>query len=91
MQERAQAAVEAQAQQRMEDEQKSRELAEARHLAEVQRALQGQQQAAATAVDDGGTTITNARDKLLASLREPDSLRRAWVLREILGEPVGLR
>jgi hypothetical protein len=91
MQQRAQAAAEAQAQQRMEDEQKSRELAEAQQLAEAQRTLQGQQ----SMVTDGATDLKApgviARDKLLADLREPDSLRRAWVLREILGEPVGLR
>ena len=94
LQQRAQAA-EAQSQQRMEDEQKSRELAETRHLAEAQRTLQRQPQAVATAVADGATdqktTGVSARDKLLADLREPDSLRRAWLLREILGEPVGLR
>jgi hypothetical protein len=91
-QQRAQAAAGAQAaQQRVED----RELAEARQLAEAQRTLQRQQQTVATAVayraTDQKTTTGSARDKLLADLREPDSLRRAWVLREILGEPVGLR
>jgi hypothetical protein len=94
MQQRAQAADEAQVQQRMEDEQKSRELAEARQLAEAQRTLQMEQQAVAadySSEADQKTTTASARDKLLADLREPDSLRRAWVLREILGEPVGLR
>jgi hypothetical protein len=91
LQQRGQAAAEAQAQQRMEDEQKSRQLAEAQHLAEAQRTLQGQPETVATAVADRGTTTTSARDRLLADLREPDSLRRAFVLREILGEPVGLR
>jgi hypothetical protein len=90
MSERAQAA-EAQAQQRIQDEQKSREQAEARQLAEARRTLQRQPQAEATVVADSGTTAVSARDKLLASLREPDSLRHAWLLREILGEPVGLR
>jgi hypothetical protein len=91
MQERVQAAAEVQAQQRMEDEQKSRELAETHHLAEAQRALPRQQQTVATAEADSGTTTTGVRDRLMADLREPDSLRRAWLLREILGEPVGLR
>jgi methylthioribose-1-phosphate isomerase len=91
MQERAQAAAEDQLQQRMEDEQKSRELAEAQHLAEVQRTLQRQQGTVATAEADSGTTTTSVRDRLMADLREPGSLRRAWLLREILGEPVGLR
>ncbi|HXC02541.1 MAG TPA: hypothetical protein VNU49_07790 [Opitutaceae bacterium] len=80
MQARAQADAEAQAQQRIQDEQKSRELDEAR------RTLQMEQPAAA----DGATDVS-ARDKLLADLRAPDSLRRAWLLREILGEPVGLQ
>jgi hypothetical protein len=94
MQQRAQAAAEAQAQQRVEDEQKSRELAEARQLAEAQRTLQIGQQAVAEDYSSGAdqkTAMASARDRLLADLREPDSLRRAWVLREILGEPVGLR
>jgi hypothetical protein len=95
MQGRARAAAEAQAQQRMEDEQKSRRLAEAQHLAEAQRTLQRQPRTVATAgansASDQKMTNANARDKLLADLREPDSLRRAFVLREILGEPVGLR
>jgi hypothetical protein len=87
--------AEAGAQQRMEDEQKSRELAEARQMAEAQRTLQRQQQTVATAAVyravDQKTPALGARDQLLADLREPDSLRRAFVLREILGEPVGLR
>ncbi len=33
----------------------------------------------------------SARDRLLADLSEPESLRRALVLREVLGPPVGLR
>jgi hypothetical protein len=92
MQARAQAAAEAQAQPRMEDEQKSRERAEAQHLPEVQRMLQRQQQAVVAAGAYSATDLNiSARDQLLADLREPDSLRRAFVLREILGEPVGLR
>jgi hypothetical protein len=92
--ERAPAATEAPVQRRAEDERKSREPAEAQRLAEVQSARPAQQPtvtAAAYRATDLKTTDANARDKLLASLREPDSLRRAWVLREILGEPVGLR
>jgi hypothetical protein len=91
MQQRGQAAAEAQAQQRMEDEQKSRQLAEAQHLAEAQRTLQRQPRTVANSTTDPKTTDANPRDKLLADLREPGSLRRAWMLREILGEPVGLR
>jgi hypothetical protein len=88
LQQRAQAA-EAQSQLRVAAEQESRQLAE------VQRTLQRQPPAVATAVADGATdqktTGVSARDRLLADLREPGSLRRAFVLREILGEPVGLR
>jgi hypothetical protein len=32
-----------------------------------------------------------ARDHVLADLADPQSLRRAFVLREVLGPPVGLR
>jgi hypothetical protein len=35
--------------------------------------------------------LTASRGGLLANLRDPDELRRAFVLREILGAPVGLR
>jgi hypothetical protein len=92
-QQRAQAAAESRAQPRVEDDRKSRELAEARQLAEAQRTLQRPPPAAAVAyrATDQKTTTASARDKLLADLREPDSLRRAWLLREILGEPVGLQ
>jgi hypothetical protein len=34
---------------------------------------------------------TKAREQLLEDLRDPASLRRAFVLREVLGAPVGLR
>jgi hypothetical protein len=96
MREQERTGAEARSQQRVEDEQKSRELAEAQHLAEAQRTLQKQRQTVATAVAyraaDVETAATNdARDRLRADLREPDSLRRAWVLREILGPPVGLQ
>ena len=35
--------------------------------------------------------LTGSRGDLLADLRDPASLRRAFVLREVLGTPVGLR
>jgi len=35
--------------------------------------------------------LTASRGGLLADLREPASLRRAFVLREVLGPPLGLR
>jgi hypothetical protein len=34
---------------------------------------------------------TAARDRTLGDLRDPQALRRAFVLREVLGPPVGLR
>lgn len=34
---------------------------------------------------------TAARDRMLGDLRDPAALRRAFVLREVLGPPVGLR
>jgi|HubBroStandDraft_6_1064221.scaffolds.fasta_scaffold259068_2 hypothetical protein len=94
--ERERAGAEVRAQQRVEDEQKSRELAEAQQLAEAQRTLQRQEQTVATAVaynaaDLKTTAVNDARTRLLADLRGPDSLRRALVLREILGPPVGLQ
>jgi hypothetical protein len=39
----------------------------------------------------GGAVRSLARGNLLADLREPESLRRAFVLREVLGPPVALR
>ncbi len=90
MRERAQAVVEAKSQPQVVAGQEARELAEAQHT------LQRQQRTEATAVaynaaDLKAVAVNAARDRLLADLREPDSLRRAWVLREILGTPVGLR
>ena len=35
--------------------------------------------------------LVGSRGGLLADLRDPSSLRRAFVLREVLGPPVGLR
>ena len=35
--------------------------------------------------------LVGSRGGLLADLRDPPSLRRAFVLREVLGPPVGLR
>lgn len=44
-----------------------------------------------TAAESETGVLTAARGSLLADLREPGSLRRAWVLREVLGAPVALR
>ncbi|MGA3008310.1 MAG: hypothetical protein ABSE59_10515 [Opitutaceae bacterium] len=83
------------ARQRIEAERKARELAEAQQWADAQRAVQTEPPAAESAnvygaVDPESAAIS-ARDRLLADLREPSSLRRALLLREILGEPLGLR
>ena len=41
--------------------------------------------------DSEAGVLSTARGTLLADLREPQSLRRAFVLREVLGAPVALR
>ncbi|MEO5960053.1 MAG: hypothetical protein ABIZ49_02325 [Opitutaceae bacterium] len=38
-----------------------------------------------------GALLASAHTRLLADLQDPQSLRRAFVLREVLGPPVGLR
>jgi hypothetical protein len=44
-----------------------------------------------TAAESETGMLAASRNDLLADLREPASLRRAFVLREVLGAPVGLR
>ena len=90
------AAAEEQTRQRVQsEEEKTRDLAEARHLAEVRRAVQQKQRAAemtaAFNAADPKLAAVDRRAQLLADLRQPASLRRALVLREILGDPVGMR
>jgi hypothetical protein len=63
---------------------------EAARLAEQRRAAQTAA-AARTASQSEGGMLAGARGDLLADLRNPQSLRRAFVLREVLGAPVGLR
>jgi hypothetical protein len=80
-------AAEMERQQRLADE--LRRLQEAKALAARRAANLAAEQSAAAQ-----TTVAlrrNARDELLADLREPSSLRRAFVLREVLGPPAGLR
>lgn len=73
-----------------------------RQLAEQMRALEearlAEQRRAATALSFRQTAaesqaelLAGARDQLLADLGDADGLRRAIVLREVLGTPVGLR
>ena len=45
---------------------------------------------AATA-DHSATARTQARSTVLGDLRDPDALRRAFILREVLGPPMALR
>ncbi|MSU23592.1 MAG: hypothetical protein EXS32_07180 [Opitutus sp.] len=74
-------------QQQLADE--MRVLVEARAMAERQAAELAQEKKAVAESETG--VLTSARGDLLAGLREPGSLRRAWVLREVLGAPVALR
>jgi hypothetical protein len=66
-----------------------RQLAETRELVR-RRAVHVAADAAATARSDTARRIVS-RANLLGDLRRPESLRRAIVLREVLGPPVGLR
>ena len=74
-------------QQQLADQMRALELARA---AEVRRAVTANV-ALKTASESRGGMLASARVDLLADLREPASLRRAFVLREVLGTPVGLR
>lgn len=66
---------------RAAEETKAQATRRAAHLAAEQRAALQSQAALRGA----------ARGQLLAELRDPQSLRRAFVLREVLGPPAGLR
>jgi hypothetical protein len=79
------AAVEREAQ--LRDALRTRE--EQRFLA-LRHAEQVKAAARATEESEAGLLHT-ARAKLLDDLNDPGSVRRAWVLREVLGPPVGLR
>jgi hypothetical protein len=79
--------AEVERQQRLQEEMEALEARkflaarQAQHLAEAE---------AAVAQSETGLRTT-ARARLLEDLREPHSVRRAIVLREVLGAPVGLR
>lgn len=66
-----------------------RVLQESRELA-ARRAAHAAVERKAMAESEGGL-LTASRGSLLAELHDPRSLRRAFVLREVLGAPVGLR
>lgn len=74
-------------QQRLADELEAAK--EARHVAQ-RRALHVAADKQALA-DSEPALLTNARLRLLGDLRDAQSLRRAFVLREVLGPPPGLR
>ena len=74
-------------QQQLADQMRALELARA---TEVRRAATANV-ALKTASESQGGRLASARVELLADLRDPSSLRRAFVLREVLGTPVGLR
>jgi hypothetical protein len=68
---------------------KMRQLAETRELAK-RHAAQNAAAAEVAAKSEAGI-LTAGRTRLEQELRDPESLRRAFVLREILGPPVALR
>lgn len=80
-------AAEMERQQRLADE--LRRLEESRVLAARRAAHLAAEQSAAAQTTSA--LRRDARDELLADLREPTSLRRAFLLREVLGTPAGLR
>lgn len=71
------------------------QLAEEIEALEQQRAAAARRAAhiaaAAQAQAQVGAAARAARERALGDLRDPDALRRAVVLREVLGTPVGLR
>lgn len=85
MQQRANAELERQ--QKLAEE--LRALEESRMLAKRRAAQLATANTAASNSSAGQTTA--ARGRLLDDLRDPESLRRAFVLREVLGPPLALR
>lgn len=80
-------AAEMERQQRLADE--LRRIEESKVLAARRAAHQAAEQSAAAQTT--AALRRDARDELLAELRQPSSLRRAFLLREVLGTPAGLR
>jgi hypothetical protein len=80
-------AAEVERQQRIADELKQAE--ESRLLAQRRaEALAADKRAEA---ESEAALRSVARDRVMGDLSDPQSLRRAFVLREVLGAPVGLR
>ena len=75
-----------------EEAERQQALAEQLHEAEQMKAAAARRVAfeAATA-DPEAANLTLARDSMLENLRDPAALRRAFVLREVLGPPMALR
>ena len=80
----------------------SRELERQQHLADELKSLEdaraaAKRRAAQIAAEKEAVAqrepalLGTSRGRLMADLRDPQSLRRAFVLREVLGAPVGLR
>lgn len=74
---------------------RQQKLADQMRALELARATEQRRAAAVSAVNRLETNRAAAavatRDGLLADLRDPQSLRQAFLLREVLGPPVGLR
>jgi len=74
---------------------RQQKLADQMRALELARATEQRRAAAVSAVNRVETNRAAAavaiRDGLLADLRDPQSLRQAFLLREVLGTPVGLR
>jgi hypothetical protein len=72
-------------------EQQAALLDKMRQLEETKAAAQRRAAFEASTVSPVAAARTQARGALLGDLRDPVALRRAFVLREVLGPPVGLR
>jgi hypothetical protein len=66
-----------------------RALEEARAMAQRRAAHVADNKKADAESEQG--ILTESRARTLEDLRDPQALRRAFVLREVLGTPVGLR
>jgi hypothetical protein len=75
---------------------RQRKLADEIRALEEARALTQRRASAAAAAQQAAAEAepaqrSAARGKLMVELRDPQALKRAFVLREVLGPPVGLR
>jgi hypothetical protein len=72
-------------------EQQAAMMDQVRQLEEMKAAAQRRAAFEASTVSPAAAARTKARGALIDDLRDPVALRRAFVLREVLGPPVGLR